>query len=130
MVSEHSPSPGIMAGDKGGWKEARGDQLKKVESLETELKHLYARMENQGHQIQHNAKSMASLQLKMDQKFKEVLSAIAKSRPEEPNGKTLVVSTPEVETRKRETILKGGTTNRRFHKLIYLCCTIAKIHHN
>ncbi|KAL7594877.1 hypothetical protein Lser_V15G31347 [Lactuca serriola] len=86
MVSEHSPSPGIKAGDKGGGKEARGAQLKKVESLETELGYLYARMENQGHQIQQNAESMASLQLKTDQKFKEILSAIANSRPEEPNG--------------------------------------------
>lgn len=117
MVSEHSPSPGIKAGDKGGGKEARGAQLKKVESLETELGYLYARMENQGHQIQQNAESMASLQLKTDQKFKEILSAIANSRPEEPNGKKSVVSTPEVETRKRETVLTEGGTNRRFHKL-------------
>ncbi|CAH1446128.1 unnamed protein product [Lactuca virosa] len=116
MVSEHSPSLRIMAGDEGGGKEARGSQIKKVESLETELGHLYARMENQRHQIQQNTESMASLQLKMDQKFEEALSAIAKSRPEEPNGKKSVVSTPEVETRKREMILKGGTTNRRFHK--------------
>ncbi|CAI9300026.1 unnamed protein product [Lactuca saligna] len=114
MVSEHSS--GIRAGDKGR-KEAGGAQLKKDESLETELGYLYARMENQGHQIQQNAESMASLQLKTDQKFKEVLSAIAKSRPEEPNGKKSVVSTPEVETRKRETVLKEGGTNRRFHKL-------------
>ncbi|CAI9279996.1 unnamed protein product [Lactuca saligna] len=93
MVSEHSP-PGIMAGDKGGGKEARGAQLKKVESLETELGHLYARMENQGHQIQQNAESIVSLQLKMDQKFEEILGAIAKSRPTINNEKKTVEGEP------------------------------------
>ncbi|CAI9298532.1 unnamed protein product [Lactuca saligna] len=93
MVSEHSP-PGIMAGDKGGGKEARGAQLKKVESLETELGHLYARMENQGHQIQQNAESIASLQLKMDQMFEEILGAIAKSRPTINNEKKTMEGEP------------------------------------
>ncbi|CAI9299429.1 unnamed protein product [Lactuca saligna] len=87
MVSEHSS--GIRAGDKGR-KEAGGAQLKRVELLETELGHLYDRMENPGHLIQHTADSIASLQLKMEQKFEEVLMAIAKSHPEEPNGKKSV----------------------------------------
>lgn len=59
MVSEHSSS-GIRTGDKGGGKDAGGDLLKRVESLETEIRQLYDRMENQGHQIQHQD-SIASL---------------------------------------------------------------------
>ncbi|CAI9291080.1 unnamed protein product [Lactuca saligna] len=98
MVSEHSS--GIRVGDKGG-KDAGGAQLKRVELLETELGHLYARMENQGHQIQQNAESIASLQLKMDQKFEEmdqkfeeILGAIAKSRPTINNEKKTVKGEP------------------------------------
>ncbi|CAH1433234.1 unnamed protein product [Lactuca virosa] len=62
---------GIMAGGK----EVGGTQLKRVESLEAELGHLNDRMENQGHQIQQQADSIASIQMKMDQKFEEVLRA-------------------------------------------------------
>ncbi|CAH1433235.1 unnamed protein product [Lactuca virosa] len=54
-----------------GGKEVGGTQLKRVESLEAELGHLNDRMENQGHQIQQQADSIASIQMKMDQKFEE-----------------------------------------------------------
>nr|KAJ0228165.1 hypothetical protein LSAT_V11C100046520 [Lactuca sativa] len=74
-----------MAGEKGGGKEAGGAQLKRVESLESELGVLYDRLETQGNQIQHQADSIASIQLKMDQnqlkmdqKLEEVLRAVTK----------------------------------------------------
>lgn len=83
-----------MAGEKGGGKETGGAHLKRVESLETELGVLYDRLETQGHQIQHQANSLASIQLKMgqhqskmDQKLEEVLGAIVKNRTTTPNEK-------------------------------------------
>lgn len=62
-----------------GGKEVGGAQLKRVESLEAELGHLNDRMENQGHQIQ-QADSIASIQMKMDQKFEEVLRALGRGK--------------------------------------------------
>ncbi|CAH1444807.1 unnamed protein product [Lactuca virosa] len=76
-----------MAGEKGGWKEAGGAQLKRVESVESALGVLYYRLEIQGNQIQHQADSIASIelkmdqnQLKMDQKLEEVLRAVIKGK--------------------------------------------------
>ncbi|CAH1443906.1 unnamed protein product [Lactuca virosa] len=72
-----------MAGEKGGGKETGGAQLKRMESLETELGILYDRLETQGNQIQHQADSIASIQLKMDQRFQESFN---KRQGEESNG--------------------------------------------
>ncbi|CAI9287418.1 unnamed protein product [Lactuca saligna] len=63
-----------------GGKEVGGTQLKRVEYLEAELGHLNDRMENEGHQIQQQADSIASMQMKMDQKFEEVLRALSRGR--------------------------------------------------
>lgn len=87
-----------MAGEKGGGgKETGGAQHKRVESLEMELGTLYDRLENQGHKIQHQADSIASIQLKIDQnqlkmeqKFEEILGAIAKGN----QGKTIEAGEP------------------------------------
>ncbi|CAH1440276.1 unnamed protein product [Lactuca virosa] len=74
LVSEQS------SGSMAGGKEVGGTQLKRVESLEAELGHLNDRIENQGHQIQQQADSIASIQTKMDQKFEEVLRALGKGK--------------------------------------------------
>ncbi|CAH1448287.1 unnamed protein product [Lactuca virosa] len=63
-----------------GGKEVGGTQLKRVESLEAELGHLNDIMENQGHQMQQQADSIASMQMKMDQKFEEVLRALSRGK--------------------------------------------------
>ncbi|CAH1449530.1 unnamed protein product [Lactuca virosa] len=78
MVFEQSS--GAMDGDKGGGKDVGGAQLKRVDSLEAELGHLNDRMETQGYQIQHQADSIASMQMKIDQKFEEVLKALSKGK--------------------------------------------------
>lgn len=93
-----------MAREKGGGgKETGVAQIKRVESLELELGTLYDRLENQGYQIQHQADSIASIQmkidqnqLKMEQKFEEILGAIAKGnqgktiREGEPSGTPVI----------------------------------------
>lgn len=73
-----------MAGEKTG-KETRGAQLKRLESLETELGVLYDRLESQDNRIQQQADSLVFIhekmdqnQSKMDQRFEEVLGAITK----------------------------------------------------
>lgn len=83
-----------MAGEKGGGKETGGAQLKRVESLETELGVLYDRLEHQGNQIQNHADSIASIQSKMDQKFAEVLNAISKNRSTETKEKKVAEGEP------------------------------------
>ncbi|CAI9302953.1 unnamed protein product [Lactuca saligna] len=64
-----------------------GAPLKRVESLEKELGQLNDRLETQGHQIQFQDDSIASMQLKMDQKFEEVLKAIATGKNPSEEGK-------------------------------------------
>ncbi|CAI9295016.1 unnamed protein product [Lactuca saligna] len=92
-----------MAGEKGGGKETGGAHLKRVESLELELGTLYDRLENQGNQIQHQADSIASIQLKMDQhqlkmnqKMEEILGALSKNRTTTHHGKTTVEEQPSM----------------------------------
>ncbi|CAI9280051.1 unnamed protein product [Lactuca saligna] len=94
---------GTMAGEKGGGKETGGAHLKRVESLELELGTLYDRLENQGNQIQHQADSIASIQLKMDQhqlkmdqKMEEILGAVSKNRTTAHHGKTTVEEQPSI----------------------------------
>ncbi|CAH1440772.1 unnamed protein product [Lactuca virosa] len=65
-------------------------------------------MDNQGHLIQHTVDSIASFQLKIDQKFEEVLMAIAMSCPEEPNGKKSVVE----EHKNNPRFFAGGDNDR------------------
>ncbi|CAH1422793.1 unnamed protein product [Lactuca virosa] len=74
-----------------GGKETGGAPLKRVESLQKEIGHLYDRMETQGHKIQNQAYSLASMQIKMDQKFEEILSAIIKGKK---TGEDLVADEP------------------------------------
>lgn len=93
-----------MAGEKGeGGKETGGAQLKRVESLELELGTLYDRLENQGHKIQHQADSIASIQLKIDQnqfktelKFEEILGSIVKVSQGKTIGEGESSSTPVI----------------------------------
>ncbi|CAH1412842.1 unnamed protein product [Lactuca virosa] len=74
-----------------GGKETGGAPFKRVESLEKELGHLYNRMDTQGHQIRNHADSLASMNIKMDQKFEEILSAIIKGKK---TGEDLVADKP------------------------------------
>ncbi|CAH1446129.1 unnamed protein product [Lactuca virosa] len=96
LQKKHLPYSGIIA---GGGKETGGAQLKRVESLESELGIRYTWMETQGHKIQHQADSMASLELKMDRRFEEVLNVIARNKREEPGGKKTMPVGPNNEPR-------------------------------
>ncbi|KAL4567264.1 hypothetical protein LXL04_022843 [Taraxacum kok-saghyz] len=64
---------------------ASTDPVKRMEFLEEEFQHLYNRMETQGQQVQFQEDAIASLKvevgrnhLAVNQRFEEVLSAIAK----------------------------------------------------